>query len=166
MDVDAIVNAANNDLLLGAGVAGAILRKGGEEIQEECNAIGSIPVGYAAITGAGKLKARYVIHAASMGLGGVRTTAKTLRTSTAHSLRLASERKLKSMAFPAIGTGVSGFPMEECAQVMLAETIQHLQNGSSLESVHFVLYDSASRDTFQTVWERLKKEMPSGAATA
>ncbi len=71
MDVDAIVNAANNDLWLGAGVAGAILRKGGDEIQEECNEIGSIPVGYAAITGGGKLKARYVIHAASMGLGGI-----------------------------------------------------------------------------------------------
>ena len=69
MDVDAIVNAANNDLILGAGVAGAILRKGGASIQEECNEIGSIPVGYAAITGGGKLKARFVIHAASMGLG-------------------------------------------------------------------------------------------------
>src|SRR6516162_10214732 len=81
MDVDAIVNAANNDLILGAGVAGAIHRKGGESIQRECDEIGSIPIGYAAITGGGKLKARYVIHAASMGLGGVRTTAKTLRTS-------------------------------------------------------------------------------------
>ena len=90
MAVDAIVNAANNDLLLGAGVAGAIARKGGESIQKECKAIGSIPVGFAAITGAGKLKAKHVIHAASMGLGGLRTTAKTLQTSTAHSLRLAA----------------------------------------------------------------------------
>ena len=79
MDVDAIVNAANNDLILGAGVAGAIYRKGGEDIQRECNEIGSIPVGYAAITGGGNLKARHVIHAASMGLGGLRTTAKTLK---------------------------------------------------------------------------------------
>src|SRR5262252_3292402 len=86
MEVDAVVNAANNDLILGAGVAGAIYRKGGEEIQRECNAIGSIPVGYAAITSGGKLKARHVIHAASMGLGDVPTTAKSLRTSTAHSL--------------------------------------------------------------------------------
>src|SRR6516164_5872189 len=99
MDVDAIVNAANNDLMLGAGVAGAIRRKGGEVIQDECNEIGSIPIGYAAITDGGKLKARHVIHAASMGLGGVRTTAKTLRTSTAHSLRLAAERHLKTIAF-------------------------------------------------------------------
>lgn len=165
-DVDAIVNAANNDLLLGAGVAGAILRKGGNVIQEECNAIGSIPVGYAAITGAGKLKVRHVIHAASMGLGGIRTTAKTLRTSTAHSLRLASDRKLKSIAFPAIGTGVSGFPMEECAQVMLTEVIQHLQNGSSLENVYFVLYDPTAHSTFQKVWEHLRSELSPGAATA
>src|SRR6202007_3422696 len=84
MEVDAIVNAANNDLILGAGVAGAIARKGGESIQKECDEIGSIPVGFAAITGAGNLKARYVIHAASMGLGGMRTTAKKLQTSTGH----------------------------------------------------------------------------------
>src|SRR5450755_4840477 len=90
MDVDAIVNAANNDLILGAGVAGAIRRKGGEEIQRECDDIGSIPVGYAAITGGGKLKACFVIHAASMELGGV-TTAEDLRRSTAHALRIASE---------------------------------------------------------------------------
>src|SRR3974390_147220 len=104
MEVDAIVNAANNDLILGAGVAGAIHRKGGESIQRECNEIGSIPVGYAAITGGGKPKARRRIRAASMGLGGVRTTGKTLRTSTAHSLRLANEHHLKTMAFPAVGT--------------------------------------------------------------
>jgi O-acetyl-ADP-ribose deacetylase len=166
MDVDAIVNAANNDLMMGVGVAGAILRKGGNEIQEECNGIGSIPVGYAAITGAGKLKARHVIHAASMGLGGIRTTTKTLRTSTAHSLRLASERRLKSIALPAIGTGVSGFPMDECAQVMLFEAIQHLKNGSSLETVYFVLFDSAAFHVFQTAWGQLKKELASGAASA
>src|SRR5438132_10464902 len=87
MATDAIVNAANNDLILGAGVAGAIRRKGGEAIQRECDEIGSIPLGFAAITSGGKLKAKYVIHAASMGLGTL-TTADTLRTSTAHSLRL------------------------------------------------------------------------------
>jgi O-acetyl-ADP-ribose deacetylase len=166
MDVDAIVNAANNDLMLGAGVAGAILRKGGESIQKECDSIGSIPVGYSAITGAGKLKARHVIHAASMGLGGIRTTAKTLRTSTAHSLRLASERNLKSIAFPAIGTGVSGFPMDECAVIMLAEVIQHLKGESSLETVYFVLYDTAAFAQFQNIWVQLQKDISSGAASA
>src|SRR5258708_27971900 len=84
MDVDAIVNAANNDLILGAGVAGAIARKGGESIQRECDDIGSIPVGYAAITGGGKLKARHVIHAPSMSLGGIRPTANPLPTSNPH----------------------------------------------------------------------------------
>jgi len=166
MNVDAIVNAANNDLILGAGVAGAIHRKGGEQIQRECNEIGSIPVGYAAITGGGKLKARYVIHAASMGLGGIRTTAKTLRTSTAHSLRLAAERHLKTIAFPAVGTGVSGFPMQECAQIMLSEAAQHLQSGTSLETIYFVLFDAASRDTFQSVWQKLQNESSTGAANA
>src|SRR5580704_8228940 len=112
-DVDAIVNAANNDLILGGGVAGAIRRKGGEEIQKECNAVGPVAVGGAAITGGGGLKARYVIHAASMQLGGG-TTATGLRSSTAHSLRIAAQRRLKSIAFPAIGTGIAGFPMREC----------------------------------------------------
>ena len=158
MDADAIVNAANNDLILGAGVAGAIYRKGGEEIQEECNAIGSIPVGYAAITGGGKLKARFVIHAASMGLGGVRTTAKSLRTSTDHSLRIASERGLKTIAFPAVGTGVSGFPVKECAEVMLREAAGHLKSGSSLETIYFVLFDAASRDVFDQVWKNMQHE--------
>jgi O-acetyl-ADP-ribose deacetylase len=166
MDVDAIVNAANNDLILGAGVAGAILRKGGESIQEECNEIGSIPVGYAAITSGGKLKARYVIHAASMGLGGIRTTSKTLRTSTAHSMRLAAERKLKTIAFPAVGTGVSGFPMDECAQIMLNEAVQHLKGETSLEVIYFVLFDAQGRDVFRRAWDKLQKEMSAGAAGA
>src|SRR5262249_5513769 len=146
--VDAIVNAANNDLLLGAGVAGAIARKGGESIQRECRAIGSIPVGFAAITGAGNLKAKYVIHAASMGLGGVRTTGKSLQTSTAHSLRLAAERGLKTIAFPAVGTGVSEFPMNQCAEIMLHEAAQHLSKETSLETIYFVLFDEASRSVF------------------
>ena len=166
MDVDAIVNAANNDLILGAGVAGAILRKGGSSIQEECSEIGSIPVGYAAITQAGKLKARYVIHAASMGLGNVPTTAKTLRTSTVHSLRLAAERGLKTMAFPAIGTGVSGFPMEECAEIMLNEAAQHLKQETSLERIYFVLFGAGAYDTFRRTWRRLQKELSAGAAGA
>lgn len=166
MDVDAIVNAANNDLLLGAGVAGAIARKGGSSIQQECNEIGSIPVGYAAITAGGKLKARHVIHAASMGLGDVPTTAKSLRTSTAHSLHLAAERKLQTIAFPAVGTGVSGFPMEECAQIMVKEAADHLKGETSLETVYFVLFDERARDTFQRTWNKLQKDYVAGAAGA
>jgi O-acetyl-ADP-ribose deacetylase len=155
MDTDAIVNAANNDLVLGAGVAGAIRRKGGEAIQRECDAIGSIPVGYAAITGGGKLKARYVIHAASMGLGSL-TTAETLRGSTAHALRLAAERGLKTIAFPAVGTGIAGFPMQECAEIMLEEAAKHLRNGSSLGTIYFVLFDEAATSVFARAWKRLQ----------
>src|SRR5260370_5494788 len=147
MDVDAIVNAANNDLMLGAGVAGAIRRKGGEEIQRECDAIGSIPVGYAAITTGGKLKARFVIHAASMQLGG-RTSADSLRRSAAHSLKIANERGVKTIAFPAVGTGIAGFPLEDCAEIMLRSAAQHLRNQTSLETIYFVLFDEPARDIF------------------
>ena len=159
MAVDAIVNAANNDLLLGAGVAGAIARKGGESIQQECKAIGSIPVGFAAITGAGKLKTKHVIHAASMGLGGQRTTAKSLQTSTAHSLRLAAERNLKTIAFPAIGTGVSGFPMDQCAEVMLREAAAFLKKETSLETVYFILFDAASLAVFTSTWGKMSAQL-------
>jgi O-acetyl-ADP-ribose deacetylase len=157
MDTDAIVNAANNDLQLGGGVAGAIRRKGGEAVQKECDEIGSIPVGGAAITTGGNLKARYVIHAASMQLGG-RTTPQALRTSTAYSLRVAEEKGLKSIAFPAVGTGIAGFPMQECAEIMLREVLDHLKRGSSLEKVYFVLFDSGSLKTFEKVWRRIANE--------
>jgi O-acetyl-ADP-ribose deacetylase (regulator of RNase III) len=155
MDVDAIVNAANNDLQLGGGVAGAIRRKGGEEIQRECDEIGSIPLGYAAITGGGKLKARHVIHAASMQLGG-RTTAANLGNSVAHSLRIASERGLKTIAFPAVGTGIAGFPIEECATIMLHEAAQHLKTETPIEKIYFVLFDDHACDVFQRALKRLQ----------
>jgi O-acetyl-ADP-ribose deacetylase (regulator of RNase III) len=155
MDTDAIVNAANNDLQLGGGVAGAIRRKGGEDIQRECDEIGSIPVGYAAITGGGNLKARHVIHAASMQLGG-RTTAANLGTSVAHSLRIAAERGLKTIAFPAVGTGIAGFPIEECATIMLREAAQHLKTETSLDKIYFVLFDDHACDVFQRALKRLR----------
>ena len=164
-DTDAIVNAANNDLILGGGVAGAIRRKGGEEIQRECDEIGSIPVGYAAITTGGKLKARFVIHAASMQLGG-KTTAHSLRSSTAHCLKIANERGLKSIAFPAVGTGIAGFPLKECAEIMLREAVQHLRGETSLETVHFVLFDEPARETFQRARKKLQGELSSGTVGA
>lgn len=155
MDTDAIVNAANNDLLLGGGVAGAIRRKGGDEIQRECNDIGSIPIGYAAITTGGNLKAKHVIHAASMQLGR-NTTAEALRHSTEYSLRVASERELKTIAFPAVGTGVSGFPMKECAEIMLQEAVRHLEHGSSIEKIYFVLFDEEATQTFEDAFRRMQ----------
>jgi O-acetyl-ADP-ribose deacetylase len=165
MDTDAIVNAANNDLILGGGVAGAIRRKGGDAIQRECNDIGSIPVGYAAITTGGKLKARYVIHAASMRLGGT-TSAESLRHSTAHSLRIAKEHGLKSVAFPAVGTGVAGFPMKDCAEIMLREAAGHLKDETSLEKIYFVLFDEAAEGVFKQAWKKLQAELASDAAGA
>jgi len=165
MDTDAIVNAANNDLILGGGVAGAIRRKGGEEIQRECSIIGSIPVGYAAITGAGKLKARFVIHAASMRLGGG-TSAESLRHSTAHSLRIAHERGLKSIAFPAVGTGIAGFPLKDCAEIMLREAAEHLGRETSLETIYFVLFDEAAEEIFRRAWKQIRAELASDSAGA
>ena len=156
-DADAIVNAANNDLLLGGGVAGAIRLKGGPAIQQECNAIGSIPVGFAAITSGGKLKARYVIHAASMQLGG-HTAGPALRSSTAHCLRIAAEKKLKSIAFPAVGTGIAGFPMRDCAEIMLRECVEHLKGKTSLETIHFVLFDQASLEVFEQAWKEMQEK--------
>jgi len=161
MDVDAIVNAANNDLKLGGGVAGAIRRKGGPQIQIECDEIGPIPVGGAAVTSGGKLKARYVIHAASMELGG-RTTSQALRNSTAHSLRTAAQKNLKTIAFPAVGTGIAGFPMRECAEIMLGEVARHLEGPTSIERVSFVLFDKEALEVFEEVFEGLKKK---GAAS-
>jgi len=157
MATDAIVNAANNDLQLGGGVAGAIRRKGGPEIQNECNEIGMIPVGGAAITSGGNLKARFVIHAASMELGG-RTEAHALRSSTAHSLRIAAQRGLKTIAFPAVGTGIAGFPLRECAEIMLREVAKHFEGPTPLVKVTFVLFDKEAFDAFETVWSGMKEK--------
>lgn len=156
--VDAIVNAANTDLWLGAGVAGAIRKKGGPAIQEECNKHGPVKLGEAALTGAGNLKAKFVIHAASMGLGGL-TTEESLRNATLNSLRLAEEKNLKSIAFPAIGTGVAGFPMDECARIMLGLARERLESKrTSLEQIAFVLFDVSATETFRRVAKELEIE--------
>jgi len=157
MDADAIFNAANNELQLGGGVAGAIRRKGGPSIQAECDEIGTIPVGGAAITSGGNLKARHVIHAASMELGG-RTSAHSLRSSTAHSLRIAAQNGLKTIAFPAVGTGIAGFPLRECAEIMLREAAKHLEGPTSLEKVYFVLFDQEALSAFEQAFNELQSE--------
>ena len=154
MRVDAIVNAANTDLVLGAGVAGAIRQKGGPAIQEDCDRIGPIALGAATVTTGGKLPALYVIHAASMHLGGT-TSVEALRQSTRSSLMLAEGKGLKSIAFPAIGTGVAGFPMDECARIMVGEVLEHIKSRSSLESIYFVLYDESALGTFEETYRQL-----------
>jgi O-acetyl-ADP-ribose deacetylase (regulator of RNase III) len=150
VDADAIVNAANNELILGGGVAGAIRVKGGPAIQEECSRIGPIALGEAAITSAGRLRSRHVIHAASMRLGES-TSEENLRAATRNALRRADENSLRSIAFPAIGTGIAGFPMERCARVMLEEVRAHLEDPTSIERVDFVLFDRRSLEVFERV---------------
>jgi len=148
---DAIVNAANNDLILGGGLAGAIAGKGGPTIQEECTRHGPIKVGQAAITGAGDLPAKYVIHAASMALGGT-TTAQSLADSLRAVLDLAEQYKLKSIALPAIGTGIARFPIDRCAEIMLRIVHDHLSRQPSLNSVYFVLIDDGAYEAFVTAY--------------
>ena len=150
-EVDAIVNAANNDLQLGGGVAGAIRRAGGPSIQEECDAHGPIRVGEAAITGAGRLPARYVIHAASMSLGG-RTTHESLRSSMDDVFRLARVRDVKTIAVPAVGTGIAGFPIDECARVMAQSLMSSLDGGWQPTEVRFVLFGDDAKAPFETAF--------------
>jgi len=153
-EVDAIVNAANNDLILGGGLAGAIRRRGGPSIQAECDRHGPVPVGGAAITGAGKLPARHVIHQASMALGG-RTTAKTLRASTRAVLEIAERHNVRTLAFPATGTGIAGFNLRDCARIMLDEVARHVEGATQLAEVRFVLFDEAATRVFQETYKEM-----------
>jgi O-acetyl-ADP-ribose deacetylase len=148
--VDAIVNAANNHLWMGAGVAGAIKRKGGQVIEDEAVRQGPIAVGEAVVTGAGSLKARYVIHAAAMGQDLV-TDAELIRQATVNSLKRATELGLESLALPALGTGVGGFPVDEVARVMIEATGAFLRDTTpqSLRRVLFVLFTPDALRAFE-----------------
>lgn len=154
--VDAIVNAANNDLILGGGLAGAISRKGGPQIQAQCDRHGPVAVGEAAITGAGDLPAKFVIHQASMQLGG-RTTARSLRDSTRAVLKLADENDLRTLAMPATGTGIAGFDLGQCAEIMLGEVLDHGRGQTSITDVYFVLYDPQAYQTFLDVYRKVSR---------
>ncbi len=147
-DTDAIVNAANQELILGGGVAGAIRRKGGDQIQEECRRIGSAQVGEAVITNGGRLKARYVIHAVGPRMGEGDEDRK-LGNATLNSLALADSEDLKSIAFPAISTGIFGFPTGRCAKIMLDVTLNYLSSSSHLQQVVFCLFDRATLTIFE-----------------
>ena len=146
---DAIVNAANTQLQLGGGVAGAIRRKGGPAIQADCDRHGPIRVGEAAITTAGELKARHVIHAVGPRTGVDRPEDDLLAGATRHSLRLADENGLKSVAFPAVSTGVFGYPIERCATVMLQAAIEYLRGRTGLERIVFCLYTASDYAVFE-----------------
>jgi len=148
LEVDAIVNAANEQLQLGTGVAGAIRRKGGASIQEECNRIGSTPVGTAVMTGAGNLKAKRVIHAVgpTMGEGD---EDKKLAAAVRAALALADRRGLKSIALPAISTGNFGFPIDRAARITLTEIHRFLQGGTKLDRVVICLHGDEAFNTFK-----------------
>ena len=146
-ETDAIVNAANDQLWMGAGVAGAIKRKGGKEIEDEAMKKGPIPIGEAIATPAGKLKAKYVIHAAVMGQDLV-TDEEYIKNAVLNSLKRAEELKIKSIAFPAFGTGVGGFPIERCAQIMLDQVKDFSKKAKYLKEVLFVLFDKESYDVW------------------
>ena len=154
LEVDAIVNAANNHLWMGGGVAGAIKRKGGAEIEREAVSKGPIPVGEAVVTGAGKLKARYVIHAAVMGQD-LATDADKIRAATRSSLERARELRVGSVAFPALGTGVGGFPVGEAARIMLETTRDWIKPGGRLREVVFCLYGQQAYSAFAAVLQEM-----------
>jgi O-acetyl-ADP-ribose deacetylase (regulator of RNase III) len=147
-EVDAVVNAANSSLVLGAGVAGAIAEKGGPSIQAECDAVGPIEVGDAIVTGAGDLPARHLIHAAGMPPGGV-ATEDSVRSSARRSLELAGERGCRSIAIPAIGAGIGGFPEQRCAEILIEEARRHLGGETTLEEVRFVLFGEPTYRIFE-----------------
>jgi O-acetyl-ADP-ribose deacetylase (regulator of RNase III) len=147
-EVDAVVNAANNHLLMGSGVAGAIKRKGGDAIEQEAMALGPVEIGEAVLTSAGSLRARHVIHAAVMGQD-LHTNAGLIRKATHNSLTLAERNQLGSLAFPALGTGVGGFPLGDCAGIMLAETIDFFPHAKFVREVRFVLFDRAGLEIFE-----------------
>jgi len=149
LDVDAIINAANNKLVMGGGVAGVIRKKGGKIIEDEAVKKGPIKIGEAIETGAGSLKAKFVIHAATMGMD-FQTDEIKIRQSCANSLKLAEKLKIKSIAFPALGCGVGGFSLVAAAKIMAQEVFKHLrENKSALTEIIFCLYDNEAYGVFQ-----------------
>lgn len=153
VEVDAIVNAANEDLALGGGVAGAIRRAGGPSIQEECDRIGHTPVGTAVMTGAGNLPAKQVIHAVGPRMGEGDEDRK-LSSAVRSALALADRYGLRSIALPAISTGTFGFPMDRAARITLTEVHRYLQGGTKIERVVIVLH---GEDAFQTFRRELRR---------
>jgi O-acetyl-ADP-ribose deacetylase (regulator of RNase III) len=154
---DAIVNAANTALQMGGGVAGAIRRKGGAKIQEECNMIGGTHVGGAVITTGGNLAAKYVIHEVGPRHGEEHEDSK-LKDATLNSLLLADRNNLKSIAFPAISTGIFGFPKYRCATIMLSTTIAYLDGPTKLEKVVYCLYDKKTLEIFEQTLQSLTQK--------
>jgi O-acetyl-ADP-ribose deacetylase (regulator of RNase III) len=148
LEVDAIANAANTDLKHGGGVAAAISRAGGPDVQRESNSVAPIGLGEAVETTAGEMPCRWVIHAATMELGGP-TSADIIRRATASTLRRADELGATSLALVAFGTGVGGFPVNEAAAIEVEEVRRHLGGGSGLERVVFAVRGDEARTAFE-----------------
>jgi O-acetyl-ADP-ribose deacetylase len=154
LEIDAIVNPANTQLQLGAGVAGAIRARGGLSIQAECDRLGPIGLGEVAVTGAGELRAKCIFHAAGMELGG-QVSEETLRAVTGRCLEEAERRGLRTLALPAIGAGIGGLALQRCAELMLDVVEGHLARGSTLEEVRFVLLGEPAYRIFENVRDGL-----------
>ncbi|SPE29528.1 Appr-1-p processing protein [Acidobacteriia bacterium SbA2] len=163
MPVEAIVNPANTDLVMDSGVSAAIRRKGGERIQEECERLAPLRLGATAVTTAGNLKALFVIHAASIR-PGEKATAESIKLATRQTLFRAEEKTIKSLALPAIGTGAAGFPVDACAQIMLKAVLTHIRIRTSLEKIHFVLYDDTALKAFEETYQKLTARPQASAA--
>jgi len=148
LEVDAIANAANTHLAHGGGVAGAIARAGGPSIQEESNRLAPIGLGEAVATSGGDLPARWVIHAATMELGGP-TSPDAIRRATASTLATAEELGVRSLALVAFGTGVGGFPVDEAARIEVEEVRRHVAEGTGLETIVFAVFGSDARLAFE-----------------
>jgi len=153
-DADAVVNAANSELWMGAGVAGALKRRGGSSIEAEAMAQGPIEPGTCVVTGAGQLEARHVIHAAVMG-PDLRTSAEYIAGATTDALRLAEERAMASVAFPAFGTGVGGFPVASCARLMMEAVQRFAPRARSVSRIRFVLFGARAYGEFARVAEEM-----------
>src|SRR4051812_42661278 len=162
VDADAIVNSANNDLVMGGGVSGAIRRVAGPDVQDECHKIGTVPLGTAVVTTGGLLKAQWIIHAAVNPLG-MWSDAKSVRNATKAVLKRAEEKQVKRLAFPALGTGAGALAVERCADILIEETMKHCENDqTSLEEVLFVLYDEKPFAIFEEKFKvRVLGEAPS-----
>ena len=151
---DAIVNAANNAFWMGAGVAGAIKARGGIEIEREAMAQGPVEPGECVVTSGGRLAARYVIHAAVMGQD-LRTSSSVIERATANALAAVDQRGLESIAFPAFGTGVGGFPLDECARIMIGAIRERAATLTSLRLVKLVLFGQTAYRSFADVAREL-----------
>lgn len=162
LDVQAIVNPTNTDLLLGAGVAGEIRKRAGTGIQEECLEVGTIGIGQAAVTSGGGLKAAHIIHAATMKIGGV-TTEQNLRSAIASIGRRVAELKIATLGFPPLGGGVGRFPMRRAAEVQIEMVLTDLVNCKPIEKVYIAIPDAETRTLFEETYNRLTSGAGSGA---